>query len=62
MVWQALPAVLRPPEGHLALLLLAPLCARRVHVAPGPTGKAHEPAAVHLHAQAALAVGAVERA
>src|SRR5262249_9711342 len=31
-----------------------------VHVAPGPTGKAHEAAAVHLHPQAPLAVGAVE--
>src|SRR5713101_2183016 len=29
---------------------------------PGATGKAHEAAAVHLHAPAALAVGAVERA
>ena len=61
-LWHALPAGWRPPEGRLALLLLAPLRPRRVHVAPGTTGKAHETAAVHLHAQAALAVGAVEGA
>src|SRR5215468_5036652 len=62
MVCEALPVGRRPPEGRLALLLLAPLRPRRVHIAPGPTGKAHEPAAVHLYAQAALAVGAVEGA
>ena len=61
-LWHALPAGWRPPEGRLALLLLAPLRPRRVQVAPGPTGKAHETAAMHLHAQAALAVGAVEGA
>src|SRR4029077_13783655 len=62
MVCEALLAGWRPPEGRLALLLLAPLRPRRVHVAPGPTGKAHETAALHLHAQTALTVGAVERA
>ncbi len=41
-------------------LLLAPLHTRRFHIAPGATGKAHETAVVHLPAQAALAVGAVE--
>ena len=60
--WHALPAGWRPWEGRLALLLLAPLRPRRVHIAPGPAGKAHETAAVHLHAQAPLAVGAVEGA
>src|SRR5712691_5935182 len=60
--WHALAAGWRPPEGGLALLLFTPLCTRRFHIAPGATGKAHEAAAVHLHAQAALAVGAVERA
>ena len=59
-VWYALPAGRRPPEGRLALLLLTPLRPRRFHVAPGTTGKAHEAAAAHLHAQAALAVRAVE--
>src|SRR5215470_12209120 len=52
----------RPTQGRLALLLLAPLRTGRVHIAPGPTGKAHEAAAVHLHAQAPLAIGAVEGA
>src|SRR6266851_1016716 len=52
----------RPWKGRLALLLLAPLRPRRFHIAPGPAGKAHETATVHLHAQAALAVGAVEGA
>ena len=47
-------------QGYLALLLLAPLRSRCLHIAPGPAGKAHEAAAVHLHPQAALAVGAVK--
>ena len=59
---EALPVGRRPPQGRLALLLLPPLRTGRVHIAPGPTGKAHEAAAVHLHAQTALAVGAVEGA
>src|SRR4029450_7823621 len=61
MMCKALPAGWRPPEGRLALLLRTPLRPRRVHVAPGPTGKAYETATVHLHAQAPLAVGTVER-
>src|SRR5262249_27792422 len=52
----------RPREGRLALLLLTPLRPRRFHIAPGTTGKAHETPTVHLHPQAALAVGAVEGA
>src|SRR5262249_3681402 len=39
-----------------------PLCTRCFHVAPGATSKTHETAAVHLHAQTALAVGAVKGA
>src|SRR5262245_2474018 len=62
MVRSARLAGWRPPVGRLALRLLAPLRPRRVHIAPGPTGKTYEPAAVHLHAQTALAVGAVEGA
>ena len=58
--WHALPVGRRPSEGRLALLLRAPLRPRRVHIAPGTTGKTHEAPAVHLHAQAALVVGAVE--
>src|SRR4051812_18029771 len=61
-MWEALPGGRRPPKSRLALLLLTPLRTGRVHIAPGPTGKAHETAAVHLHAQAPLAVGAVEGA
>ena len=61
-VWDALPIGWRPLQGDLALLLLAPLRTRCLHIAPGATGKADEAAAVHLHAQAPLAVGAVERA
>ena len=61
-VWDALPVGWRPLQGRLALLLLAPLRTRRLHIAPGPTGKAHEAAAMHLHPQAALAVGAVKGA
>ena len=61
-MWDALPAGWRPLQGCLALLLLTPLRTRRVHIAPGPTGKADEPAAMHLDAEAALAVGAVEGA
>src|SRR5262249_50802008 len=52
----------RPPEGRLALLLLTPLRTRLFHIAPGTTGKAHETAAVYLHAQAALAGGTLGRA
>src|SRR5262249_48896563 len=59
-VRSALLAGWRLPEGSLALLLLAPLRPRRVYVAPRPTGKAHKTAAVHLHTQAPLAVGAVK--
>jgi hypothetical protein len=51
-----------PLEGRLALLLLALLRPRRVHVAPRPTGKADEAPAVHLHTQAPLAVGTMEGA
>jgi hypothetical protein len=60
--WHALPAVWRPPEGRLALLLRTPLRPCRFHVAPGTTGKADKTATMHLHAQAPLAIGAVEGA
>src|SRR5215831_10120622 len=62
MVCETLTAGRRPPKRRLALLLLAPLRPRRVHIAPGTTGKAHETPTMHLHAQAPLAVGAVEGA
>ena len=58
-VWRALPVGWRLLQGGLALLLLTPALTRRLHIAPGPTGKAHEAAAMHLHPQAALTVGAV---
>ena len=61
-MWHALPGGWRLLQGRLALLLLAPLRTRRLHIAPGTTGKAHEPAAVHLHPQTTLAVGAVKGA
>jgi hypothetical protein len=59
-VWSALPTGWWPLYGRLPLLLLAPLGTCRLHIAPGPTGKAHRAAAVHSHPQAALAVRAVE--
>ena len=59
---EALPVGPRPPKGRLALLLLTPLRPRRVHVAPGPTGRAHEMGTVHLHARAPLAVETVKGA
>src|SRR5262245_56233314 len=62
MVRSARLAGWRPPGGRLALLLRTPLHTGRVHVAPGPAGKAHEAATLHLHAQAPLAIGAVEGA
>src|SRR5262249_59309190 len=43
-------------------LVLAPLHTRRLHIAPGPTGKTHETPTMYLHAQAALAIGAMEGA
>jgi len=58
--WHALPAGWRLLEGRLALLLRTPLRPRRFLIAPGATRTAHEAPAVHLHAQAPLAVGAVE--
>jgi hypothetical protein len=61
-VGYALPVGWRLLQSYLALLLLAPLRTRRLHIAPGPTGKAHEVAAMHLHPQATLAVGAVKGA
>jgi hypothetical protein len=57
-----LPAGGRPYEGRLPLLLLSPTLAGLFEIAPGAAGKAHETPAVHLHAQAALAVGTVEGA
>src|SRR5262249_61001658 len=62
MVRSARLAGWRPPGGRLALLLRTPLRMGRVQVAPGPTGKADKAATLHLHAQAPLAIGAVEGA
>ena len=61
-MWHALPVGWRLLQGCLALLFLAPLRTRRLHIAPGATGKTHEAAAMHLHPQAPLAVGAVKGA
>src|SRR5215470_17553921 len=62
MVCEALPVGRRLPQGRLTRLLLPPLRPGRVHIAPGPTGKADKAATLHLHAQAPLAIGAVEGA
>src|SRR6266849_4405422 len=62
MAWHTLLEGWRPHEGRLALLLLPPLHTRRFHIAPGTISKADKAATVHLHAQAPLAVGAVEGA
>ena len=60
MGWDALPVGWRLLQGRLALLFLTPLLTSCLHIAPGPAGKAHEAAAVHLHPQAPLPVRAVK--
>jgi hypothetical protein len=58
--WCALPAGGEHWESRQALLLLTPLRTCLLQVTPRAAGKADKAAAVHLHAQAALAIGAVK--